>query len=111
MLDLRLALPAVAAWAGGAGAIALPDGAWFACALWAVAVASAGAAVVLRAAAEPAKGHRVKATAVVAAVCVAMLLWSQLWLARFHYGPMEWLWRSLARGQLQPLRKTANASQ
>jgi uncharacterized protein len=48
---------------------------------------------------------------VVAAVCVAMLLWSQLWLARFHYGPMEWLWRSLARGQLQPLRKTANASQ
>jgi uncharacterized protein len=48
---------------------------------------------------------------VVVAVCVAMLAWSQPWLARFHYGPMEWLWRSLARGRLQPLRKTANASQ
>lgn len=34
----------------------------------------------------------------------AMLLWSQPWLARFHYGPLEWLWRSLARGSLQPMR-------
>ena len=48
---------------------------------------------------------------VVAAVFVAMLAWSQPWLARFHYGPMEWLWRSFARGRLQPFRKTANASQ
>jgi uncharacterized protein len=48
---------------------------------------------------------------VVAAICVAMLLWSQPWLARFHYGPMEWLWRSLARGRLQPMRKVATASQ
>lgn len=41
--------------------------------------------------------------------CVAMwaimLLWSQPWLDRFHYGPLEWLWRSLARGRLQPMRK------
>ncbi len=34
----------------------------------------------------------------------AMLFWSQPWLARFHYGPLEWLWRSLARGSLQPMR-------
>lgn len=34
-----------------------------------------------------------------------MLLWSRPWLARFHYGPLEWLWRSLARGSLQPFRK------
>lgn len=34
-----------------------------------------------------------------------MLLWSKPWLDRFHYGPLEWLWRSLARLQLQPLRK------
>jgi len=33
-----------------------------------------------------------------------MLLWSQPWLARFRYGPLEWLWRSLARRQLQPMR-------
>lgn len=34
-----------------------------------------------------------------------MLLWSKPWLDRFRYGPLEWLWRSLARGRLQPLRK------
>ncbi|CAO1650418.1 DUF418 domain-containing protein [Parasphingorhabdus sp. NYA22] len=33
-----------------------------------------------------------------------MLLWSQPWLVRFRYGPLEWLWRSLARRQLQPMR-------
>jgi uncharacterized protein len=35
----------------------------------------------------------------------AMLLWSKPWLDRFHYGPMEWLWRSLSRMELQPFRK------
>lgn len=34
-----------------------------------------------------------------------MLLWSQPWLERYRYGPLEWLWRSLARGRLQPMRK------
>lgn len=34
-----------------------------------------------------------------------MLLWSAPWLAHYRYGPMEWLWRSLARGRLQPLRR------
>jgi uncharacterized protein len=34
-----------------------------------------------------------------------MLLWSKPWLDRFHYGPLEWLWRTLARGKLQPMRK------
>jgi uncharacterized protein len=41
---------------------------------------------------------------VVAAIWAAMLLWSQPWLARFRYGPLEWLWRSLSRWQLQPMR-------
>jgi uncharacterized protein len=35
----------------------------------------------------------------------AMLLWSKPWLARFHYGPLEWLWRSLSRGALQKMRR------
>ena len=39
----------------------------------------------------------------------AMLLWSKPWLERFQYGPLEWLWRSLSRWQLQPMRKTAPA--
>ncbi len=32
-----------------------------------------------------------------------MLLWSKPWLERYRYGPLEWLWRSLARMKLQPL--------
>lgn len=35
----------------------------------------------------------------------AMLLWSKPWLDHFLYGPLEWLWRSLARGSLQPMRR------
>ncbi len=38
-------------------------------------------------------------------VWTIMLLWSKPWLARFRYGPLEWLWRSLSRGQLQTMRK------
>ena len=34
-----------------------------------------------------------------------MLLWSKPWLERYRYGPLEWLWRSLARMQLQPIRR------
>jgi uncharacterized protein len=34
-----------------------------------------------------------------------MLLWSKPWLMKFHYGPLEWLWRSLARGKMQPMRR------
>ena len=34
-----------------------------------------------------------------------MLLWSKPWLERFQYGPLEWLWRSLARMDLQPMRR------
>ncbi|MBO9622615.1 MAG: DUF418 domain-containing protein [Sphingomonas sp.] len=41
----------------------------------------------------------------VALVCAAMLLWSKPWLESFRYGPFEWLWRSFARGRLQPMRK------
>ena len=32
-----------------------------------------------------------------------MLLWSKPWLMTFHYGPLEWLWRSLARGKMQAM--------
>ena len=34
-----------------------------------------------------------------------ILAWSKPWLDRFQYGPLEWLWRSLARLQLQPMRR------
>ncbi len=44
------------------------------------------------------------------AMWVVMLLWSKPWLDRFRYGPIEWLWRSLARWELQPMRKQVTAS-
>jgi len=40
----------------------------------------------------------------VAIAWVIMLLWSSLWLRFFTHGPLEWLWRSLAGGQLQLLQ-------
>ena len=41
--------------------------------------------------------------------CALMLLWSKPWLDRYRYGPFEWLWRSLARGRIEPLRRSALA--
>lgn len=39
---------------------------------------------------------------VVFAVQVAAAVW---WMERFRFGPLEWLWRSMTYGSLQPLRK------
>jgi uncharacterized protein len=44
---------------------------------------------------------------VVALVWLLILAWSEPWLARYRYGPFEWLWRSLARGKFQPMRGAA----
>ncbi|MDQ8755705.1 DUF418 domain-containing protein [Sphingosinicella sp. LHD-64] len=41
----------------------------------------------------------------VIATWALMLLWSKPWLERFRYGPFEWLWRSLARWEFQPMRR------
>ncbi len=43
--------------------------------------------------------------AIVLGVWVLQLIWSPLWLSMFRYGPMEWLWRSLTYGSLQPIRR------
>ena len=43
----------------------------------------------------------------VIAMWAAILIWSKPWLERFHYGPLEWLWRSLARLKPQPMLKRA----
>ena len=48
---------------------------------------------------------RFEAWLLVPVVWALMLLWSKPWLDRFNYGPFEWLWRSLSRGRLQPMRK------
>ena len=41
---------------------------------------------------------------VVLVMWVVILFWSKPWLDRFAYGPLEWLWRSLARWEIQPMR-------
>jgi uncharacterized protein len=52
------------------------------------------------------KLSRAEAWLLAPAFWVVMLLWSKPWLDRFRYGPFEWLWRSLARRKLQPMRKS-----
>ncbi len=49
---------------------------------------------------------RAELIGVVVSVWALMLLWSRPWLRRFRYGPLEWLWRSLARASRQPMRVT-----
>jgi uncharacterized protein len=44
---------------------------------------------------------------IVFAIWLLLLGWSKPWLQRFRYGPAEWLWRSLARWQRQPMRVPA----
>lgn len=36
-------------------------------------------------------------------------LWSVWWLRRFQFGPLEWVWRSLTYGTLQPFRRVISA--
>jgi uncharacterized protein len=48
---------------------------------------------------------RAQAYAIVPFVWLIMLLWSKPWLDHYRYGPFEWLWRSLARGDMQRMRR------
>jgi uncharacterized protein len=45
----------------------------------------------------------------VLAIWVLILAWSKPWLDRYRYGPLEWLWRTLARGEPQPMRREVHA--
>jgi uncharacterized protein len=48
--------------------------------------------------------ERVGQALIVVAVWAAMLMLCPLWLRHFHFGPFEWLWRSLTYMKLQPMR-------
>jgi uncharacterized protein len=39
------------------------------------------------------------------AIYTFQLIFSYVWIRYFLFGPMEWLWRSLTYGRLQPFRK------
>ena len=42
---------------------------------------------------------------VVLGVWAVLILFAPWWLARYRFGPLEWLWRSLTYMKLQPLRR------
>jgi uncharacterized protein len=41
------------------------------------------------------------------ALFALQVTYSRWWLARFRFGPVEWLWRSLTYGEAQPMRREA----
>jgi uncharacterized protein len=41
----------------------------------------------------------------VVAVIALQLIYSSWWLARYRFGPVEWLWRSLTYWQRQPMKR------
>ncbi|HEX2252732.1 MAG TPA: DUF418 domain-containing protein [Thermoanaerobaculia bacterium] len=53
---------------------------------------------------------RVEQMAVVLAVWVLQLAWSPWWLARYRFGPAEWLWRTMTYLRPQPMRRRAEVA-
>jgi uncharacterized membrane protein YeiB len=45
----------------------------------------------------------------VAVLAAAQILFSHLWLSRFRYGPLEWLWRAVTYWTIPPMRAGAAA--
>ena len=44
-------------------------------------------------------------------IFLAQIAMSRWWLARFHFGPLEWLWRTLTYGHRQPMHRVRLAEQ
>jgi uncharacterized protein len=42
---------------------------------------------------------------IMAVIWIFQIVFSNLWLSRFRFGPLEWLWRCLTYWKLQPMRK------
>jgi uncharacterized protein len=47
------------------------------------------------------------ALAIAVTVYIAQVFFSAWWLARYRYGPVEWLWRTLMYGAAQPMRSSS----
>lgn len=48
---------------------------------------------------------------IVAALWIFQMIASPLWLRHFHFGPAEWVWRSLTYWKKQPMRKSSPRAQ
>ncbi|HRH36443.1 MAG TPA: DUF418 domain-containing protein, partial [Catalimonadaceae bacterium] len=42
----------------------------------------------------------------VVCVWIFQLIFSQIWMKYYRFGPFEWVWRSLTWGQIQPLKRS-----
>lgn len=47
----------------------------------------------------------------VAVVFALQVVFSHIWLAKFHYGPMEWLWRSITYLKFPVMRRRKDSSE
>jgi uncharacterized protein len=56
-----------------------------------------------------AKVSRGQEALVVLAVWIVVVVFSRLWMQRFNFGPLEWLWRSLTYREREPLRRRTAA--
>lgn len=45
---------------------------------------------------------------VVAAIWLVQIIWSNIWLKYFNFGPLEWCWRSLTYWKKQPFKRESN---
>jgi len=53
--------------------------------------------------------NRLELLGVVVAIWALQLWWSPVWLSRYRFGPLEWVWRSLTYRSRQPMRLPAVA--
>ena len=56
------------------------------------------------------KFDRAQLVGVMVAIWIFQLWLSTLWLKHYRFGPVEWLWRSLTYGRVQPMRMAPSRS-
>ena len=58
-------------------------------------------------------GHMAVAPALALAVAIYLIqvAWSRYWLRDYQFGPLEWLWRTLMYGKMQPMRNLEGPNQ
>ena len=54
--------------------------------------------------------NRVGQIAVTLSIWLLLLLFAPLWLERFRFGPLEWLWRILTYGRVEPIARAVATS-